>query len=249
LEYGNGAYKLSHWSTLLLKSKGDNMAIKLTIVDARIYPLDSNTIWEELYPVLQAFARRLISSFNVPAWRGQEDDIAEDVAQETVKRLVERLQEAEQGTKPSIRSLKAMAIVIAGNYCRDLRRRDSRLLRLTDYTPLKASNTSYGQVNLADHAADNVFQEGLFLLLAHEIVHFPLKQRQALLTDLAGRMAFDTRPTALQKAFLEVGVQMQAYRVPISKNPLERSRYASILNCAYKRLYGLKHVLNLQDIM
>ena len=48
----------------------------------------------------------------------------------------------------------------------------------------------------------NIYQEGLFKLVAREVNAFPDKQRQAILIDLANCMSFDTQLTPLQKAFL-----------------------------------------------
>lgn len=72
--------------------------------------------------------------------------------------------------------------------------------------------------------------------IAHEIVHFPLKQRQAILIDLANRMHFGAEPTPLQTAFLQVGIDLQEYRLSLPTDPIERSRHASLLSYAYKRL-------------
>ena len=59
--------------------------------------------------------------------------------------------------------------------------------------------------------------------------------RTALLIDLANRMAFDAQPTALQKAFLEVGIRLQDYQQPPPKDTVGRSRHASNVSLAYKR--------------
>ena len=89
---------------------------------------------------------------------------------------------------------------------------------------------------------ENVYQELLFQLVAHEIARFPDKQRKALLIDLANRMCFDTPPTSLQKAFLEEGIQLQQYQQPLPADPQERGRHVSILSYAYRRVAHLSCV-------
>ncbi len=89
-----------------------------------------DSAWNELYPRLRALIRRLVYSFHVPLWSGQEDDLVEDILQETARRLIERFQKAQLGEAAPVRTLESMAITIAYNYCRDLRRRDYRLTRL-----------------------------------------------------------------------------------------------------------------------
>ena len=80
-------------------------------------------------------------------------------------------------------------------------------------------------------------------MLAREIVKFPCKQRKALLVDLANRMSFETKPTVLQKAFLNVGIQLEEYRQPLPESVKERSRDAALLHYAYKRIAQLGDVL------
>ena len=196
--------------------------------------LTSETTWRNLYPALRSLARYLIYSFALPAWKGQEEDLIEDVVQETMRRLIERARKAERGEAPPIQSLEHMMVVIARNYCKDLRRHDYKVSR--DFS----TETRHG---MADHpfefGTENAYQEMLFMLVAHEIANFPDKQRNALLVDLANCMSFDAQPTPLQKAFLEVGIQLQQYRQPLPSNPRERSRHAALLHHAYRRVAHL----------
>ncbi len=42
--------------------------------------MDENfgTAWTKLYPLLRLLVRRLVHSFHVQSWRGQEDDIVKE---------------------------------------------------------------------------------------------------------------------------------------------------------------------------
>ena len=202
--------------------------------------LNSEATWNDLYTTLRTLTRYLVYSFHVPSWRGQEEDVIEDIVQETARRLIERARKAERGEAEPIHSLKQMMIVIAQNYCKDLRRSERRSYHKLpqDYSPETFGGVAE-QVHTLDAATENVYQEWLYMLIAHEIANFPEKQRQAILTDLANRMSFDTRPTALQKAFLNEGIQLQQYQRSLPASPQERSRHVSLLSHAYKRIAHL----------
>ncbi len=205
--------------------------------------LSNEATWSNLYPVLRSRARFLVYSFALPCWKGQEEDIIEDIVQETARRLLERSRKAERGEAPPIHSLQQMMTAIAQNYCTDLKRRDHRLWRMTppDFS-VEVHADSDDHVQPLESGTEHVYQEKLFMLAAHEIANFPDKQRTALLIDLANRMCFDTRPTPLQKAFLEVGIQLQQYRQPPLTSPRERTRHLSLLSYAYKRVAHLPSV-------
>ncbi len=202
--------------------------------------LEREATWGSLCTSLRARARYLVYSFSVPSWRGQEEDIIEDIVQESVHRLIERARKAEGGEADPIHSPKYMMMTIAQNYCKDLRRSERKLLHVPPQNYASQILVDVGeQTNTFDAAAENVYQEKLFVLLAHEIANFPDKQRKALLIDLANRMSFDTGPTPLQKAFLEEGIQLQQYQQPLPANPKERSRHISLLSYAYRRIAHL----------
>ncbi len=199
--------------------------------------LYSDTTWQKLYLLLRPLVKRWVYSSGVSSWKGQEDDIVEDIVQEAITRLFQYSQRAERGEVVPIETIEHMIKVVALNYCRDLKRRERRLLRST------ADEWSYGEhvdstnaVDPAEIAIDKAFHEWLFERLSQEIVKFPKKQRNALLIDLAYRMHFAVRPTSLQRAFLRRGIRLQDFRAPAPKNPLERGRHAANLNLAYKRV-------------
>lgn len=198
--------------------------------------------WGELYPELLSFTRKLIFSYSVSSWYGQEEDIVEDVVQETMRRLIERLQKAERGERPPIQSLKAMMFTVARNYCLDMRRRDRRLTRIDADGQIFSWDVNKEKTPYVDVAVENAFQETLFLLIACEIACFPRKLGRALLIDLVERMAFDEEPTQLQKAFLEVGIQLQDYQNLLPDHTQKRGNHTALLYYAYKRIAQLPSV-------
>ena len=173
-------------------------------------PLDASfdTLWNALYPKLQSLVRHLVYSLRVQSWHGQEDDMVEDILQETARRLLERQRKAEHGEAPPIQMFERMAIVTASNYCKDMRRKDCRLVRLPGgpYSSDVLSIVSEKDiVDLSEEATEHLYLEALFALLVREIVKFPYKQRKVLLIDLANRMNFETQPTLLQKGISQCG--------------------------------------------
>src|SRR5713226_6064759 len=96
--------------------------------------LHSETTWQQLYLSLRPLIKRWVYSLHVPSWQGQELDIVEDILQESIVRIFKYVKKAECGEVPPIDSLERISIVIAHNYCKDLRRKD---LRLTRFSPAK----------------------------------------------------------------------------------------------------------------
>ena len=202
--------------------------------------LYNDTTWQKLYPLLRPLVKHWVYSSGVSSWKGQEDDVVDDIVQEAITRLFQYSQRAERGEVVPIDAIEHMIKVVALNYCRDLKRRERRLLRPSiderSYgEPVDSTNT----VDPAEIAIDETFQEWLFERLSQEIVKFPKKQRIALLIDLANRMHFAVQPSLLQRAFSRRGVKLQDFRHLFPKNPLERSRHAASLSLAYKRVANL----------
>jgi hypothetical protein len=107
---------------------------------------------------------------------------------------------------------------------------------------IASRNSNDLNTQLFEAITEHMYQETLLALLAHEIARFPTKQRNALLTDLANLMCFDTQATPLQKAFAEVGVDLRQYQHPLPTNPRERNQHISILSYAYKRVAHLSEL-------
>ncbi len=203
--------------------------------------------WQTLYPLLYSLVRRQVYALRVPVWYGQENDIVDDIVQEAMRRILERIYRAEQGQEVPVQSIEHMIVAIAGNYCRDLRRRDKRLVHQEHNDSslgelmlegVRAENT----IDLAEEATEQVYQEELFTRLAEAVAQFPNKQREALLMDLANRMAFEEQPTALQRAFLHVGIQLRDYQKSVSENAKLRAQQIALLHHAYKRVAQVARV-------
>src|SRR5205085_2521128 len=118
------------------------MVVSPKCVDATVPDPGGDIPWRELYSSLCSLAMYLVYSFSVPAWLGQENDIIEDVVQETVRRIVERSRKVERGEATPVRSLEVMMMVIASNYCKDMRRRDHRLIRMQAYASPSEANVA-----------------------------------------------------------------------------------------------------------
>lgn len=201
------------------------------------FEMNSEKTWVEYFSLLRSYARRFVYSAKVPCWRYQEEDIVEDIVQETIRRFIERYQRAKSGEMSPIRSPKHVIVRIARNYFIDIWRRDCRLQHASPHDwLLEVSYAANEQPDLLGVASENVYREELFTLLAREVAHFPVKQRKALLIDLANRMAFDTELTPLQKAFSAEGMELRMYQCHLPANPAERARHIALTSLAYKRI-------------
>lgn len=103
------------------------------------------------------------------------------------------------------------------------------------------------QVDPVEFAIEQLYQGWLFTQIAQQIAHFPGKQQEALLVDLAQRMQFGTQATPLQKALLQVGIDIQVYCHPLPEDIKERKRHTALLSYAYKRLAHSLRTLVLTD--
>jgi DNA-directed RNA polymerase specialized sigma24 family protein len=196
-----------------------------------------NTNWQDIYMMLRPLAKRIVYSYRVPAWRGQENDVAEDIIQETTRKLFEYELKIDRREAPPIQALLPMVRVIAYNYGKDVRRRDQRVTRIeTEDEGIEHFYFRNDEMSMEECATENAYYEMLFTEMAQEIAHFPYKQKQALLIDLATHMSFEQQPTPLQKAFLKVGIQLQDYQHQLPTTAEERNRYTSLLAHAYRRV-------------
>ncbi|HYB00277.1 MAG TPA: hypothetical protein VED37_08665, partial [Ktedonobacteraceae bacterium] len=78
--------------------------------------------------------------------------------------------------------------------------------------------------------------EWLFQEIAKKVANFPPKLRRAMLIDIASHMHFELEPTALQAAFLKVGIQLEEYAGLMPQEPIMRSRHASLVSLGYRQL-------------
>ncbi len=192
--------------------------------------------WRTLHAWLLSIVRYWVIFSGVGCWKDQEEQVSEDIVQEALLRTFQYSQTTD------IKSLKGFSRVTARHYFEDLRRKEYRYIRFSQLDELAVDQSAtyedilYDQDDPSEIAIDNILQEEVFSELADVIVAFPLKQRTALLVDLADNMVFDTQQTPLQSALLEVGICIQDYNRPIPQDPKERSRFASLRSLAYKKI-------------
>lgn len=208
----------------------------ITTAEYRIAECNEDTNWQEIYIMLRPIAKHIVYGYRSLAWRGQEGDIADDITQETVRKLFEYELRVKRGDATPIHSLLPMMRVIAYNYGKDVLRHDKRVVPIDDDA---MANYFHDDIDIEEYATENAYNEVLFNNLACEIADFPCKQKQALLIDLATHMSFEQQPTPLQKAFLKVGIQLQAYQEMIPGTQIEHNRYTSLLAHAYRRIATL----------
>lgn len=195
--------------------------------------------WCESYPQLHRQTRRFVVRTKIANWQGQEEDVTWDIVQESMRKVFEYTCRVERNEQEPVQSLAGLLRTTAQNSTLDLRRREKRLFR---DTASLAHVFADHEASFSEVATENVYHERLFRILAHEIARFPRKQRQALLTDLAERMAFDEQPTTLQAAFQAEGIHLEEYRLTRPQSRLERNRNAALLYQAYRRLKNLEAV-------
>ncbi len=196
--------------------------------------------WSKLYSFLRPRVERWVYSSHISSWRGQEEDLVDDIVQEAVIRTLKYARRAEQGEVSMIASFEGFSLKIAHNYLQDLRRRDWRLSHfITDDRSSRLPVIMSSRFDVLEDITDYQFLESIIVMLPAEIVKLPTKQRRALLIDLANRMHFGVYPTPLQRAFLEVGIQLQDYQQALPEDPVELSRHRSLVSIAYKRIANL----------
>ena len=209
----------------------------ITTPEYRIAECDEDTNWQEIYIMLRPIAKHIVYGYRASAWQGQEGDVADDITQETVRKLFEYELKVKRGESAPIYSLLPMMRVIAYNYGKDVLRHDKRVVRIDDNDLI--AFYFHDEIDIEECATDNASNEILFSQLARDIANFPYKQKQALLIDLAAHMSFEQYPTPLQKAFLNVGIQLQAYQKMMPITSAEHNRYTSLLAHAYRRIETL----------
>jgi len=200
-------------------------------------PTVDEQIWHELYIWLLPLVERWVCCANVASWRGQQKEIAEDVAQEAVVRTFHYSQRASRGEVRAIESLKSLCRTIAQNYFRDRRKKDWCLLHSVQDEPLPPMHILVNdQVDPSQVAIDRMMFTTIIKTAARVVANFPLRQRTALLTDLANLSDFGEHPSQLELAFFSEGIRLHDYRRSLPNESAERNKYAVHLCIAYKRL-------------
>ncbi|GAC1368294.1 MAG: hypothetical protein NVS2B12_34650 [Ktedonobacteraceae bacterium] len=221
------------------------MAICQPYSNTTDYYTASDHVWYELYNALRPYILGWVYSSGVSSWHGQENDIADDILQEAVIRTLKYTKLVECGRGLPIKSMTCFGRTVAHNHFRDLRRRELRLVRPTIQDGTEAILFFVAQdeeEDPADIALDRLMRISMLMTLARIIVDFPLKQRTALLIDLANHADLNEDQSNLHRAFLEVGIELRDYCCKPSSDPLERSRHAASLSMAYKRLRQTFHL-------
>jgi DNA-directed RNA polymerase specialized sigma24 family protein len=239
---GRRAHTIEKERTVMIDPLPQDADASLVIADTAIttQTMPSETTWIALYNGLRAFVTSRVRDFPVPSWLGQEADVIDDIVQESMRKIFERLLKAEQGTATPVQSLMQISMTIAYNTYRDFRRHDRRFYHVAE------ANATYGPLNAdtkehpLEQVIEKIYQEQVFSHIALSIAGFPVKQKQALLMDLANRMAFSSdEATPLQDAFDHAGITIQEYVRSLPADKAGRYRHASILNHAYKRIHTI----------
>lgn len=197
-------------------------------------------LWTDLYFLLRPLAKVWAYNAGVPIWKGQEHDIAEDIVQTALLKLLGYIKETrENGT--AIDSLEHLSVVIAKHSFLDMRRRELRLQHFSHDTSMPREQLSLDRLtdpstDPSQEAEEKIYEEWLLAISARTITAFSKKLRAAILADLANNSYFDDEPTALQQAFLAVGIRLQDHQRAPSADPAERGRQSALRSLAYKRL-------------
>jgi DNA-directed RNA polymerase specialized sigma24 family protein len=198
--------------------------------------LNDEDRWAALYRLLWPLVRSWTYNAGVAIWKGQEQDVAEDLVQTSMEKIFKYIEDA-QKQHVIICSLEHLSIVIAKHCFLDMRRRELRLLHFShDDVASKEQVSQNLLVDPSQEAEEKIYEEWLLARSAKTIATFSRKLRAAILVDLANRTCFDTEPTALQQAFLAVGVHLQDYQRASSIDAAERARQSALRSLAYKRL-------------
>jgi Sigma-70 region 2 len=197
--------------------------------------------WDNLYRLLRCPVTGWVYMAHLPVWNGQENDIIDEIVQEAISRTLERIRKAEKYEAAHISSIAAFAKTTARNYFIDLLRKEGRHILFTQLTYPSGEEKAEPELpDIADAVDEEVFFQSLFDQLAPEILNFPKKQRQVLLTDLANHTQFSFSLTPLQHAMLKSGIHLEDYQKSRPENCLERSRFTALLSLAYKRISTLE---------
>jgi len=197
-----------------------------------------NLFWYDLYNWLKPFVLNWIRHYDLPFWAGQEQEIAEDILQETSMRILRYMHQSELDGGRPIEFLDNFCITVAHNCLRDLRRRQYKLTRLSALSETR----EWHKQDVADSddpselALTHLMSRDTLMGLARIIVDFPPGQRRAILIDLAQYSDFDEEVGPLHLIFREFGINLCEYKLARPLDAVARSRHASLLSIAYKRL-------------
>lgn len=202
----------------------------------------SDKDWEQLQSQIHTYVTGLVRSARHPVWRGQQNDVAWDITGASLLKLVMRIQSAEAGKSPRIDCVHSFSKVVAYRCFIDEIRKSRYILwpwANSEDDPYEIGlwiTPSDATLDPAELAIENLSNEEIISDVADKITQIPLKQKNALLIDLAWMCAFDEVVTPLPCILLKRGIHLQDYRTPIPKDRVIHSQHASLLTLAYKRL-------------
>ena len=209
---------------------------------------EDDLVWTELYTSLNPHVKKSVNGAGIKSWRGQERELAEDVLQEAVIRTFLQTQKAVRGEAAPIVSLFHFSKKVATNHIYDVARKDFRLIRPANDITVQEKMVADNWTDSTEEILNDIENAFLFALIAQIIVDFPVKQRNALLIDLAKLSPVDDLCSPLQQALKKVGIRLDTYRNLAPKTSLERGRHAALLSIAYKRVKKAVHTrLQLQN--
>jgi DNA-directed RNA polymerase specialized sigma24 family protein len=198
---------------------------------------DREIFWAELYFLLRPLVKHWVCTARISSWLGQQEDLIEDIVQETIFKLLNYTQRAEKGEVAPVQNIEHLAITIARNYFRDLKRKDRRIDRfeLYDRTSLEHVVKSKN-VDPSEIALNHVYYAWVFMKLAEFVVTVSTKQQTALLRDLSQRMSFGQAATLLQQVFADKGLDLKRHQDWKSSDKREQSQHAANLSLSYKKI-------------
>ncbi len=201
-------------------------------------PVDEQ-FWQELGTWLLPRVRRWLYGSRIMSLRGQQEQNAEDIVQETLLRAFEYSERARCGEVPPVANYRALCYTIARNYLRDRIRREQNCLIVHFPSDECLDDALYSRCETLDPeeaAINHLMAEAAMSKAAQIVVTFPRKQKCALLIDLANDAHFEETPSSLERSLSALGIELSNYQYERSDSPVERSRHASLLCQAYKRL-------------
>jgi DNA-directed RNA polymerase specialized sigma24 family protein len=199
--------------------------------------VDREIFWTELYPLLCPLVKRWVYTAQISSWLGQQEDLIEDIVQETIFKLLNYTRRAEKGEVAPVQNIEHLAITIARNYFRDLKRKDRHIDRFELYDRTSLEHVVKPKtVDPSEIALNHVYYAWVFMKLADFVVTVSTKQRTALLRDLSGRMYFGQTATLLQQAFADKGLDLKRHQDWKSSDKRERSQHAANLSISYKKI-------------
>jgi len=209
-------------------------------MDILTYPAfeyDDDGSWSALSYWLESHVRNWVYTSDLPCWKGEEEAMVEEIVDETVMHILERINKVStHGAKPIV-YLYSFARRTAFHCFIDLVRKDHRKIRLSQIAD--GSEKSVIEDNLPsmeETVHERLSREQLFDILAREIIHFPKKQKEAILRDQAKLIDIMPDPMPLLRAYQNVGIQLQDYGNYSLMSCAEKRRHSSLLHYAYQRL-------------